>query len=64
MAKRADSLTFTNATIDIGDDTITEYAKDDTTVSSLSSVLKELDKEEGLTIIFKRQQICAIGEAG
>lgn len=61
MAKRADSLTFSNATIDLDDDTITEYAKEDIVVSSLSGVLKELDKKEGLTIIVKQQQMCAIG---
>lgn len=54
MAKKVKSLSFTNATISIADNTITEYTKDDTIEYNLMNVLKEWSEIDGLSISFKQ----------
>ena len=60
MAKKTAGVSFTNATIDISDDTITELKKDEITVSSLSAVLKEWDGVDGVSISIRRDVTTAI----
>ena len=62
MAKKTAGVTFTNATIDIADDTITEFKKDETIVSSLSAFLKEWDGQEGITLSVRQDSYTAITE--
>lgn len=54
MAKKVKSLSFTNATISVADNTITEYTKDDTVEYNLLNVLKEWSEIDGLSISFKQ----------
>lgn len=62
MAKRTDSITFSNATIDLDDRTITEEKKDETIVSSLDEVLRTFANRPGLMISIKQDTQCSMGE--
>lgn len=53
MAKRNSSCVFQNATINIEDDTITEYNKDDIKEYRLSDILKEWDGIENIALTIK-----------
>lgn len=53
MAKVDKSISFKNATIDISDDSIIECLKDETKTYKLSDVLKQWDKVDGISIVFK-----------
>ncbi|MBC5688200.1 YonK family protein [Mediterraneibacter sp. NSJ-55] len=54
MAKFTKSTTFKNAVIDLDEETITEFTKDDTRVYSLKKLLKDWDGVEGISITIKQ----------
>ncbi len=54
MAKQVESVSFSNAQIDIAADEIAEMKKDEIVVSSLSEVLKQWDGIEGVSITIKK----------
>lgn len=56
MAKETKSIAFSNATIDLADDTITEYKKDSMTVSCLSEVLKAWDGVGGISLSIRTDE--------
>lgn len=62
MAKRTNSLVFTNATIDLEDRTIIEEKKDEMIVSSIDEVLTQWANKPGLTISIKQDCLCSVGE--
>lgn len=63
MAKRTDSITFTNATIDMEDMTIVEEKKDELVTSSIDEVLRMFANRPGLSISIRQDTQCAVGEA-
>lgn len=53
--KKHMSTTFTNATINIEDMTITEYTKDDKYVFDLRKTLEDWSNIDGLTLSIKKE---------
>ena len=56
MAKKSNSVVFSNAQIDLDADQICEIKKDEMIMSSLSALLKEWDGVPGITISIKHEQ--------
>lgn len=54
MAKISKSISLKNATITLGDMSITEVTKDDTRVYDLEKLLKEWDGIEGVSLTIKQ----------
>lgn len=54
MAKASKSVSFTKATINTEDMTITEYLKDETNVFNLIEVLQEWNNVENISITLKK----------
>lgn len=50
MAKFSNKNTFTNATIDLKDNVIIEYTKEDTKVYNLRKILEQWDGVEGISL--------------
>lgn len=61
MAKKTRGVAFTNATIDIDNDTIIEERKEEAMVSSLSETLKEWDKIPGISLTIRRDLQTTVG---
>ena len=55
MAKVSKSMSFKNAVIDLENNTITEFTKDDTKVYGLGDVLKTWDGIEGISVSIKQE---------
>lgn len=55
MAKVSKSMSFKNAVIDLENNTITEFTKDDTKVYGLRDVLKTWDGIEGISVSIKQE---------
>lgn len=60
MAKQIQSISFTNATIDVAADEIAEFRKDDILTSRLSEVLKQFDGIEGVSLTIKRENVTQV----
>lgn len=55
MAKVSKSMSFKNAVIDLENNTITEFTKDDTKVYGLRDVLKTWNGIEGISVSIKQE---------
>ena len=55
MAKVSKSMSFKNAVIDLENNTITEFTKDDTKVYGLRDVLKTRNGIEGISVSIKQE---------
>lgn len=53
MAKSTKSVSFSNAIIDIDEDTITETKKDECTTWNLSDVLKQFNGLPGVSLMIR-----------
>lgn len=54
MAKVSKTMTFSKATIDMADMTITEYGKDSVETFDLMEIFNEWDKIENINLTFKQ----------
>ncbi len=55
MAKVSKSMSFKNAVIDLENNTITEFTKDDTKIYGLRDILETWDGIEGISIAIKQE---------
>lgn len=52
--KRTKSISLKNATINLGDETVTEYTKDETRTYNIRKILKDWDQVDGVSITIKQ----------
>nr|DAL75257.1 MAG TPA: YonK protein [Caudoviricetes sp.] len=52
--KRTKSISLKNATINLEDETVTEYTKDETRTYNIRKILKDWDQVDGVSITIKQ----------